>query len=162
MEKLKGILNLGMVVLFTLIIVSGCKKDELTYTPEKEAAQMKTWLDAMVKNNVNIDTTSTGLYYIVDTPGSGPKVQEGDTVTVQYTGMFLDGTIFDSSSSFTYVHKAADQRMIQGWEEGIEVMNKGELAVFLVPSAKAYGNYGYSIIPPYTPLLFTISVVDIK
>jgi FKBP-type peptidyl-prolyl cis-trans isomerase len=162
MEKLKKGLNVCATVLFVIVLVSGCKKDVVTYTAENEIVQIKGWLDEMTRNKYNIDTTSTGLFYIVETAGTGRTVQEGDTVTVQYMGMFLDGTIFDSSASVTYIHKATGQRRIQGWEEGMEVLNKGEVATFLIPSAKAYGAYGYSFIPPYTPLLFTIGIINIK
>jgi FKBP-type peptidyl-prolyl cis-trans isomerase len=154
--------KVSTAVLFAFLLVFGCKKESVTNSPENEASKIKGWLEMMVKNNNNIDTTSTGLYYIVDKTGTGPTVQAGDTVTVQYTAMFLDGTIFDSSASFTYVHKATGHRMIQGWEEGIEVMSKGGLDIFLIPSSKGYGDYGYSVIPPFTPLLFTIGITEIK
>jgi len=164
MKKLNTYFKVCAVVLFYMVFVFGCKKtEEANYDPsEIEAAQMKDWLDANVNNNKNIDTTTTGLYYIVDKVGPGPKVITGDSLTVKYTGMFMDGTVFDASSSYSYVHKATGQRMIQGWEEGIEVLNKGGSAIFLIPSAKAYGDYGYAIIPPFSPLVFTIEVIDIK
>lgn len=41
-------------------------------------------------------------------------------------------------------------------------LNKGASAAFLIPSAKAYGTTGYRSIPPNTPLIFIIEVVDIK
>lgn len=160
--KLNTRVKICAVALMAVVAVSGCKKAVVNNTPEKEASAMANWLDTMVKNKSNIDTTSTGLFYIVDKAGTGATVKSGDAVTVQYTGKFLDGTVFDSSTSFSYVHKAAGQRMIQGWEEGIEVMKKGESAVFLIPSAKAYGTDGNSVIPPYTPLIFVIEVIDIK
>ncbi len=162
MKKLNICLNVWAVVLFAAIFVFGCKKTEEIYSPEKEASLIKSWLDTNVKSNKNIDTTTTGLFYIVDKVGVGPKVQAGDSLTVKYTGMFMDGTIFDAAPSFSYVHKATGQRMILGWEEGIEVLNKGGSALLLVPSAKAYGPNGYSLITPYTPLLFTIEISDIK
>lgn len=162
MKKLNTYFKVCAVVLIATIFVFGCKKTEEPNSPEKEASLIKNWLDTNVKNNKNIDTTTTGLYYIVDKVGVGPKVQTGDSLTVIYTGKFMDGSIFDRSASYSYVHKAAGQRMIQGWEEGIEVLSKGGSALFLIPSAKAYGDFGYSSIPPFSPLLFTIEVTDIK
>jgi FKBP-type peptidyl-prolyl cis-trans isomerase len=106
---------------------------------------------------------------VVSTAGTGPTVGMGDTLTVKYTGYFMDGTIFDASSlhgdgTYTYIHKDTNpqKRMIQGWEEGIEVLSKGSRAIFLFPSDKAYGPYGYGPIPPYSPLIFEIEVVNIK
>jgi FKBP-type peptidyl-prolyl cis-trans isomerase len=79
--------------------------------------------------------------------------------------MFLDGQVFDASAyhgdgTYTYKHKT--DPLILGWEEGIEVLNKGASAAFLIPSAKAYGVRGQGSIPPNTPLIFIIEVVDIK
>lgn len=167
------ILKIGFFLLMVLFILSSCNKetDETPsiYTPEREAALIKDWLETMVKNNNDIDTTSTGLFYIVSTSGSGPTVHTGDTLTVKYTGYFMDGSIFDASSlhgngTYTYIHKDTDpkKRMIQGWEEGIEVLSKGSKAIFLFPSDKGYGPYGYGPIPPYSPLIFEIEVVNIK
>lgn len=151
---------------------SSCKKSSVdpyaAYTPEREAKLIAQWKSSSKAAKVQLDSTSTGIYYIIDKTktGTGPTVKAGDKVTVKYTGMFLDGTIFDSSSShgngtMTYVHKT--DRLIQGWEEGIEVLNKGASAAFLIPSAKGYGASGsLPIIPPYSPLIFIIEVIDIK
>lgn len=167
------ILKIGFFLLSVLFVISSCNKDtEETpsiYTPEREAGLIKDWLAKMVSNSNNIDTTSTGLFYIVDKTGTGPTVKTGDTLTVKYTGYFMDGSIFDASSlhgngTYTYIHKDTNpkKRMIQGWEEGIEVLSKGSKAIFLFPSDKAYGPYGYGPIPPYSPLIFEIEVVNIK
>ena len=118
----------------------------------------------MAASNYNVQTTSTGLRYVIETAGTGATVQTGDSVTVKYTAMFLSGSVFDASDSFKYKHKDsnASKRMIAGWEEGLELLSKGSKAVFLIPSSLAYGSTGYLVVPPYTPLLYGIEVVDIK
>lgn len=173
MNNMNRILKISVFFLIVLFAASSCNKEtEETpsiYTPEREAGLIKDWLATMVSNNNDIDTTSTGLFYIVDTSGTGPTVKTGDTLTVKYTGYFMDGSIFDASSlhgngTYTYTHKDTNpqKRMIQGWEEGIEVLSKGSKAIFLIPSDKGYGPDGYGPIPPYTPLIFEIEVVNIK
>jgi FKBP-type peptidyl-prolyl cis-trans isomerase len=167
MERMNTILKVFALILFAGVIATGCNKNEdpyASYTPAREAALIKAWLEGMVEKKLNIDTTTTGIYYVPDKVGTGPTVKSGDKVTVKYTGMFLDGTVFDDSSyhggTMTYVHKT--DPLIQGWEEGIEVLSKGGSAAFLIPSAKGYGASGYSTIPPYQPLIFIIEVVDIQ
>jgi FKBP-type peptidyl-prolyl cis-trans isomerase len=173
MKKLTS-LKVLVFLLLAAIVIPSCMKTQdqnAKYTPENEAALIQSWLNQMVTNKKDIDTTTTGLFYIVQTVGTGATVHAGDSVTVKYTGMFLDGSVFDDSSyhgngTFKYLHKAPSdptKTLIQGWEEGIEVLNKGGIAAFLIPSAKGYGvNGSYPSIPPYTPLIFVISVVDIK
>lgn len=166
---MKSIFKIGALILF-LGIIASCQKDVVdpyaNYTPEREATLIKEWLAAMTAKEYDIDTISTDIYYIVDTTkvGTGPTVKTGNTVTVKYLGMFLDGSVFDSSESYTYTHKDTDplKRMIEGWEEGIEVLSKGGSAVFLIPSSKGYGARGNTRIPPNSPLLFVIEVLDIK
>ena len=162
MKKLNTCLKICVIVLFAMVIVFGCKKTAETNSSDKEANLINTWVKTMVNTNNIVDSTSTGLHYIISKVGTGATVTAGNTVTMKYTGKFVDGTVFDSSASYTYVHKASDDRMIPGFEEGIEKLSKGGSAIFLIPSAKAYGDYGYAIIPPFSPLLFTIEVIDIK
>ena len=153
--------------------MASCNKKEdpyASYTPAREAGLIKDWLAKVKLEKLHLDSTTTGIYYISDTTkvGSGPTVKTGNTVTVKYICAGTDGTVFDASSlhntagTMTYVYKT--QPLIQGWEEGIEVLNKGSRATFLIPSAKGYGPYGSEdgAIPPNTPLIFTIEVVDIK
>lgn len=161
MKKLNTLLKVCALMLFAVLVVSGCKKDpDAMYTPEREAGLIKDWVAANVANDVK--TTASGIYYIVSKVGTGANVTTGKTVTVKYTGMFMDGSVFDSSESFTYAHKGASSGLISGWIEGIQLMSKGGKDTFLFPSAQAYGSSRNGIIPPYSPLIFVIEVVDIK
>lgn len=180
MKVLNSGLRVGAIVLFAAMIFSSCKKNEDTYsyTQEREDGMINDWVAAMGEKNYNVDTTSAkplyitdkegtgGLLYILHNAGTGDLVKAGDTLTVNYTGYYMDGSIFDASTyhggSMTYIHKSDSSRMIPGWEEGIELLAKGGKVTFCIPSSKAYGSAGYLSIPPYTPLIFDIEVVDIK
>ena len=169
MKKLNLLIKFFVFFLFLTGLFSSCLKSDdtsSTNTAATEAALISSWKAKMKSEKIAYDSTASKIFYVLDKTkvGSGPKVVAGNKVTVNYTGTFMDGTIFDSSTdnSFTYVHKAAGSRMIEGWEEGIELLSKGAKATFLFPSSLAYGPYGYSSIPPYSPLFFVIEVVDIK
>jgi len=187
MNKMNLFVKTCAVVLFTMAAISGCKKDDpyayldteiqkyvvdskvnssILYTSQGEQALIDEWTTAMTsKNEVISKTTASGINYIVEKIGTGETVKSGKTVKVKYIGFYTTGEIFDASAyyddgTFSYSHKVDD--LISGWEEGIEVLQKGGRAVFLIPSAKAYGTSGTNSIPPYTPLIFVIEVVDIK
>ncbi len=162
MNKLQSRIKIGVVILLALFVVFGCKKSEELYSPVKEALMIRAWVDDMVKNKYVVDSTATGVYYVIEKVGTGSNVQAGNNITVAYTGKFLDGTAFDASSSYAYIHKASNQRMIPGWEEGIEKLSRGGIGVFLIPSAQAYGPNGYLVVPPYTPLFFRIEIISIQ
>ncbi|MEI8113601.1 MAG: FKBP-type peptidyl-prolyl cis-trans isomerase [Bacteroidia bacterium] len=179
----------GFVFFLLLAFVfSGCLKTPDTspttnYSSETEKVQVKSWLKQMVvkkqkvlsipdHNGIDSTKIGTALYYVADTTkvGTGNLVKVGNTVTVKYTGMFLDGSVFDTSTThgdgtFTFTVTSPtdpNSQVISGWQEAVVILKTGSSAAFLIPSAKAYGPGGYSIIPPYTPLIFIISVVDIK
>lgn len=167
---MKNLVRFSAVVLFAAFTLSSCMKDDdpyAQYTQEREDKLIKDWHAAMTTNKKDIDTTAGGIFYIMDKVGTGDNVKAGDTLTVKYTGLFMDGTVFDASAyhgdgTMTYIHKAKESRMITGWEEGIEYLSKGGIGVFCIPSAKGYGSEGYSSIPPYSPLIFVIEIVNIR
>ena len=169
MKRINLSVKFIVLVLFLAGVFSSCLKSDdtsSTNTAATEAALISSWKAKMKSEKIAYDSTATKIFYVMDKTkvGSGSNVVAGNTVTVNYTGTYMDGTIFDSSTdnTFTYVHKSANSRMITGWEEAIELLNKGAKGTFLIPSALAYGSYGYSAIPPYSPLFFVIEVVDIK
>lgn len=120
--------------------------------------------DYIKKNNIKAEATGTGLFYSEVKKGTGPKATPGKTVTVQYTGKLLDGTVFDSSvgrpEPFTF--QLGQNKVIKGWEEGIARMNKGGKAILLIPSKLAYGANAMGKIPANSPLIFEVELVDVK
>ena len=128
-------------------------------------------------NKLNVTQTKDSLDYVIITPGSGPNVAPGDTAVVNYTGRMLNGKVFDTSikddaikgkmqvdpyRQYKPIHIPIGQkRVIPGWDEGLQLLNKGAKAKFIIPSSLAYGERGVSIIGPYTPLEFDLEVVDI-
>lgn len=101
-----------------------------------------------------------------------------DTVTVNYTGRFLNNTIFDSSfeqvakdngvynSQRTYAPLkfplGTSQGAIVGFEFATSLMRKGEKATVIFPSRLGYGSQGSGNIPPKAPLIFELELLDIK
>jgi len=105
----------------------------------------------------------TGIYYAISAPGSGAEViNEGSSVTANYTGRTLDGVTFDSSSDSTSVF-SLNGGVIKGWTEIIPLLKKGGKVRMLIPSPMAYGTAG----SPRgnlknTVLDFDVEVVDVK
>ena len=113
-------------------------------------------------NNVKVSPTPSGLYFIETKAGKGKKVEIGNEVSVHYKGSFVDGSVFDSSidRGEPLTFKLGIDSFIQGFTEGVSMMNVGGKATLLLPSHLAYGDQGNSGIPPYTPLVFEIELVS--
>ena len=84
-------------------------------------------------------TTPSGLKYVIDQPGTGAKAQEGQSVSVHYTGWLTDGTKFDSSRDRGEPFELTLGRgqVIQGWDEGLAGMQIGEKRTLVIPAALA-------------------------
>nr|NQU93421.1 FKBP-type peptidyl-prolyl cis-trans isomerase [Bacteroidota bacterium] len=116
------------------------------------------------ENSITAQPTQTGLYYIENEKGAGPKAEAGDKVKVWYTGKLLDGTVFDASSNRNQAFEftLGQHQVINGWDEGIAMMNQGGKATLLIPSILGYGERGSGkIIPPFSPLIFEVELQEV-
>jgi FKBP-type peptidyl-prolyl cis-trans isomerase FkpA len=128
---------------------------------EMEAKEKPAYDKYLADNKITAKPTASGLIYIETKKGSGPNPQSTDIVKVHYTGKLLDGTTFDSSEGKDPVEFPLNQ-VIMGWTEGLQLMKKGGKAKLILPSALAYGPKGGGPIPPYSPLVFDVELLDVK
>ena len=113
------------------------------------------------------DTTVTGsgLAYIELATGTGAEVGRGSVVSVHYTGLLQDGTVFDSSypRGAPFRFTVGQGTVIAGWDEGLALMTEGGRARLIVPSALAYGARGAgNVVPPNATIVFDIWLVDVE
>ncbi|HEY7910758.1 MAG TPA: peptidylprolyl isomerase [Blastocatellia bacterium] len=70
------------------------------------------------------------------------KVQDGDKVSLHYTGTLNDGTVFDSSEGGQPLNfTVGSGEVIQGFDEGVRGMEVGETRDISIPPEQAYGDY---------------------
>ncbi len=138
---------------------------EMIANPTTQAEQDKnTILNYAIDNNLEVQMTQKGLFFLIKKEGEGDLLKWGDKISVNYKGQFLDGKIFDSTQSEPMTFYIGN--MIDGWNEGLQLLRTGGKAIFLVPSALAYGEEGLkdkkerSIIPENAVLRFDIEVLE--
>jgi peptidyl-prolyl cis-trans isomerase A (cyclophilin A) len=132
---------------------------------EKVKAAKETFKTEMLAKFPNAKMTNTGLMYIMEKEGDGAQPVAGKTVKVHYTGYFLDGKVFDSSinSGQPIEFPLGQGYVIPGWDEGIALIKKGGKAKLIIPYYLAYGENGRPpMIPPKSPLVFDVELIDIK
>ena len=119
----------------------------------------------MEKLAAGFDKTESGLRYKMIQKGNGKKAENGKTVSVHYTGQLEDGKVFDSS----YPRKKPIEfplgrgNVIEGWDEGIALLQVGDKARFVIPSHLGYGARGAGgAIPPNATLIFDVELMDVK
>ena len=109
--------------------------------------------------------TPSGLWDEIIKNSVKPKPKSGEMVKVNYTGMLLNGEVFDSSYSRNMPIEfiLGTGRVIKGWDEGISLIPIGASAKLVIPSNLAYGERGAGgVIPPNSTLVFEIEVLDSK
>ena len=181
----------GKYLVYTIkvnkVIAKGTLSDQVFQTEitdyiKNQSLVFKTREPGLIKNYIAdnklaVKETPDSLYYVITQQGTGPNAVVGDTAVVNYTGKLLNGKVFDTSvkdeavkgkmpadpmRQYKPIHIPVGQkRVIPGWDEGLQLLNKGSKAIFIVPSSLAYGERGISIIGPFTPLVFEIDLVDI-
>ena len=92
----------------------------------------------------------------------GVATQNGDTISVRYTGKLLNGTVFDSNADgikpeFSFQIGAG--RVIKGWDTGLLGVNVGDVVILSIPAYQAYGANATGSIPANSPLNFQVEVL---
>ncbi len=118
--------------------------------------------DLKKEHEGKIQTTSTGLEYVVTEAGQGSdKPKKGDVIKAHYTGKLIDGSEFDSSvSRGPFEFQVGLGQVIAGWDEAFLEMTKGEKRVLILPPELAYGKEGVGPIPPDAVLVFEVELLE--
>lgn len=129
----------------------------------KQKKELKSKLDEISQGFIE---TESGLRYQIIQQGEGIKAKKGSIVKVHYKGSLVDGKVFDSS----YSRKQPIEfslgvgQVIAGWDEGIQLLNVGSKARFVIPANLGYGNQavGGGLIPANSILIFDVELVAVK
>nr|WP_298554101.1 FKBP-type peptidyl-prolyl cis-trans isomerase [uncultured Algibacter sp.] len=116
------------------------------------------------KSKDGVQTTESGLQYIVLKEGTGEKPTTASKVKVHYHGTLIDGTVFDSSVDKGQPAEFGVTQVIKGWTEGLQLMKEGAKYKFFVPSDIAYGANPRpgGVIQPNSTLIFDVELLEVK
>lgn len=116
------------------------------------------------KLNDQLQSTDSGLKYIIHEEGTGEQAGAGKVVDVQYYGMLTDGTMFDNSfqRGDPFQFRLGIGQVIPGWDEGIALLKEGAKATLFIPSDLGYGPQGSGPIPPDSELIFYVELEKVQ
>lgn len=159
------------------------KKDFQATVAKHKAAEAGKITKFIADKNLKVQTTASGLQYVITAPGDAQRANPTDTIMINYTGKLLpkksDGkdNIFDTSvltvakesGKFNPMAQYGPRpftlgRAIPGFDEGIRLIGKGGKITLIIPSKLGYGEGGMPQggITPFSPLAFDVEITDIK
>jgi peptidylprolyl isomerase len=130
---------------------------------EPEAGLPTVTLDDTGKPSIKIPEGYEAATELVVQPlieGDGPEVTADQSVTAHYTGMLLDGTVFDSSWDRGTPADFPLSGVIPGWTEGLTGQKVGSQVLLVIPADKGYGDQASESIPANSTLVFVVDILD--
>lgn len=131
------------------------------YTGAINKAEEAKYFDE-VKKMPGVESSESGLCYIIKEPGSDVKPGPQDTVYVHYKLSLKDGTVIEEVPEGEDPVMLTLNRVIPGWTEGLQLLGEGGKATLYVPAELGYGERGSNAIEPNTPLVFDITLDSVK
>ena len=132
---------------------------------EEENAEGKLASETFLEENRSkegVQTTASGLQYIVLKEGDGAQPTAASQVKVHYHGTLIDGTVFDSSVDRGEPATFGVGQVIKGWTEGLQLMKVGSKYKFFIPQELAYGATPRGgKIKPFDALIFEVELIEI-
>ena len=162
--------NIALIGLIS-ISLSGCLKgstadDMCSYEPcaIKASANEEQAIVAYLENNNITDAQRhcSGMYFKVETPGTGKTPEVCSNITVNYSGRLTNGNEFDASRNgpITFLLR----NVIAGWKNGIPQIKEGGRIRLFIPPSLGYGNQdqtdrnGNVVIPGGSILIFDVEL----
>jgi len=146
---------------FVAAFFSGClKKKETTcsYDPcydKAPASEVQAVQDYLSSQGItNAQEHCSGMYYVIDSAGSGKQPSPCSAVDVNYVGRLTNGNVFDQGTHYqTFLGS-----VIQGWANGVPLIKEGGVIHLYIPPSLGYGSQPYGPIPANSVLIFDITL----
>lgn len=128
--------------------------------------ERNTIVNFLIDQGKDMDHTNSGLFYKIHEVGEGEPLAWADYIKVDYKGYFLNDKVFDSSYERGEPISFYIGNMVDGWNEGLQLLSPGAKASFIVPSHLGYGEKGFPLssgkflVPPNTIIAFDLEVLE--
>lgn len=160
---------------------AGKKIAEVMYDEDGNLESYRTWTDAgsLMDDEIAVSSRKKKdlpeLDFVYEEDGFGmlllpasysenePTPLRGDKVYIRYEGLLQDGTIFDSNiKGKAFKFKFDMGEVIPGFDRAVSTLRVGDSGYFYIPWEMAYGDQAAGTIPPYSNLIFQITLEDLN
>jgi FKBP-type peptidyl-prolyl cis-trans isomerase FkpA len=156
-------------ILGGLMLLLALSLSKAAFAQTQKEIDEKTLSEYFIKNKIKAQKTASGLYYVITKTGTGEKAKAQQNVSMNYIGKFLDGKVFDANvdQQYQYVNGRGPLnftlgigQVIQGWDEGVQLLNPGTRATLYIPSSLGYGSVERGPIPANSVLVFDVELLS--
>lgn len=166
---MKKLLGLAMVL---LVAATSCKKlsscDYSDSAAVATSAEKDSLRHFLTNNSISFQEHSSGVFYTLNSAGTGNVPDVCSQIVVKYSGFLLNGIApFDSYSADGGIPMTLG-RLIVGWQKGLSVVRAGGLIVLYIPPSLGYGSSdvrdgnGNLVIPANSYLKFSIELLAVN
>ncbi len=140
-------------LMLILVALVACDTEDAEDRAEKDRKKI---IDYLHENELDYYEHESGVFIVMDNPGSGSHPEEGDRVRMSYTGYLLDGEIFDTA----YNTDISLPNTVRGFRKGVMEFKRGGSGTILIPSGLGYGSSTTGSIPRNAVLIFDVEIID--
>ena len=156
--------KINVITLFLSVFIFSCSKKDSSCNydacafkaPASEISSLKDYLDA---NSILATEHCSGVFYIIENPGTGKAPTPCSNISVKYKGSLINGTVFDQQTSAVSFNLGM---LVTSWRNVIPLLKAGGRMVMYVPPSLGYGNQANGPIPANSVLVFEVDLVDVQ
>ena len=109
------------------------------------------------RNELETIELEKGVHLVILEEGSDKKPTVESEIKVNYVGKYTNEIQFDGGEDVSFILSG----LIEGWQIGLPQVGEGGTCMLILPSEVAYGTAGTPTIPPNTPLVFEIELLQV-
>jgi peptidylprolyl isomerase len=106
--------------------------------------------------------TKSGLEYIDVKVGTGATPKAGDTVRITYTINVGAKAIETRTAGQPFEFQVGRGQALKGLDEGVSTMKAGGQRKLMVPPSLGYGAEAVGSVPPNSPLLIDVELLEVR
>ena len=148
-----------MRILSLFLLLTLCCTSCATYSDDQLDAFDQEIEAYIKKKDLKLERSSSGLYYTIENPGEGNKIQFKDRVAFKYKGSLLNGKVIDEQ---TEPIEFQVEELIGAWQETMLMLRPGGKAFIIAPPQLGYGEHDLDDIPQNSILIFELEVIEVK
>lgn len=161
-----SLVKLDVKILAVLKKDTGNASAKLSGDPaeDKELQELKEIDEYLKKYYPGVRADQNGIYTLEHSHTALEKAIPGKKARISYSGFYLNGNPVENGGQQLEFTLGTPDQLVKGLNIVIHTLKKGETTKIIVPSRLAFGESGSTngSIPPYTPLLYNLTLIDIK